>query len=175
MSDYTVTVRLEPFLQRFLKAQFEQSSGQNFKFPARHNFNTMLEFMVTKQPKDFLPPDYGEDTFRIELPTMEYKNVAVHNYLSEKRQIILCKKIKEFMYMKFNFQLSEAIRRYNMTREQAIDFLMEEFGFIPDDYDRLLKEYQRWLKMEQHRRYSQKKKLQKSQKKNEKKDVSLTN
>jgi hypothetical protein len=36
---------------------------------------------------------------------------------------------------------------------EAIDHLMDEFGFSGEDYDRLIKEYQRWYKTETMRRY----------------------
>jgi len=153
-SEYTVTLSMEPFLQRFLCFQFGRVMGSDFAFPNRHDFNRLLEFMLMPCPNDYKPRNYGENQFRIVIPMMQHKNVATFNYLSETRQGVFCNKVRRYMYMLFHEQLTEAILQQGYTRIEAIDHLREESGFTPDDYDRLVKEYQRWTKKEYNRRYN---------------------
>lgn len=152
-SEYTTTIRLDPFLQRFLCAQFDQEPGKVFTFPAKHDFNALLAFLVQPVPGDYKHPDYGDWTFRVALPYMEHKNVEVYNYLSQKAQRTFSNTIKRYMKHLFHDELGEAICNHGLTRVEAIDHLADSFMFEAQDYDRLLKEYQRWKKMEQMRKF----------------------
>lgn len=157
-SDYTTTIRLDPFFQRFLRTQFEQKDDAVFVFPPRHDFNNLLSFLVQPVPSDYKTPDYKDWTFRILLPNMEHKNVQVYNYLSKKAQQTFSNKVRRYMNRMFHDELGEAVCRYGLTRIEAIDHLTDTFGFLPEDQDRLLKEYQRWRKAENMRRFRKKKK-----------------
>jgi hypothetical protein len=158
-SDYTTTIKLDPFFQRFLRTQFEQERDDVFVFPARHDFNALLAFLVQPVPSDYKTPDFGKWTFRVALPYMEYKNVNVYNYLSKKAQQTFSNKVRRYMNRLFHDELGEAVCRYGLTRTEALDHLVDTFGFLPEDYDRLLKEYQRWRKAENMRRLRRRKKV----------------
>lgn len=151
-SEYYTVTKLDPFLQRFLCAQFDQKQGEVFTFPPRHDFNSLLTFLVQPVPEDYKTQDYGDWTFRVALPHMEHKNVEVYNYLSQKAQRTFSNYIKRYMKRLFHDELSEAICNHGLTRIEAIDHLSDVFMFMPQDYDRLLKEYQRWRKKENMRK-----------------------
>jgi hypothetical protein len=156
-SEYTTTVKLDPFFQRFLRAQFEQENDDVFVFPSRHDFNALLAFLVQPVPGDYSPPNYGDWTFRIALPHMEHKNVETYNYLPVKAQQTFSNKVRRYMNRQFHDELGEAICRHGFTRTEAIDYLAYSFGFLAEDYDRLLKEYQRWRKAENMRKWRRRK------------------
>lgn len=165
-SDYTTIVKLEPFYQRFLRANFRQEEGKPFSFPVRNDFSTWIGFSVMRRPHPFDFPDYGESRFEIVIPYLEHKNPAFYNYLSEKRQRTFRRMVYDLMKMLFHIELKQAIDKYGYTRIEAIDHLTEEFGFLPEDYDRLVKEYQRWLRRMQDQRYIENKKRCKAAEKN---------
>lgn len=158
-SEYSVTIRMEPFFQRFLCAQFDQERNDVFVFPARHDFNKLLSFLVQPVPADYKPLDYGEWTFRILLPHMEHKNVAVYNYLSQKGQRTFMNRVRGYMNMLFHDEMSKAVFGHGMTRIEVVDHLADSFGFTTDDYDRLLKEFHRWRNAETMRRKRRKEKV----------------
>jgi len=163
-SEYTTTVSLEPFYQRFLRANFkrngeDQKEGEPFMFPLRDDFSMWLGRALNRCPSDYTPPNYGENEFRIVIPYNEYKNPASYNYISAKRQIPFRRLVHQYLFSLFHEQLKDLVERLHYTRSEAIDHLQEEFGFVPDDYDRLVKEYQRWLKKRRTERYKTRKQL----------------
>lgn len=162
-SEITTTIKLDPFYQRFLCFNFPQEDGmpqkfgKAFEFPARNDFSTWIGFSVSRCPEDYRTPQYGEHEFRIRIPYLEHKNPEYFNFISEKRQRIFKRMVHDYMAMLFHDELKKAIDKFGYNRMEAIDHLQEEFGFTPDDYDRLLKEYQRWMKKRQMQRYRVKK------------------
>lgn len=155
-SDFTATLNLEPFFQRFLTAHFNKESGEVFSFPAKHDGNILLEHIVSKNPPGAKPQSYGENTFRVLLPYSEFKNPAVYNYVSETRQAIFRSWVRRYMNMLFHDRLTRSVKKLKLTRIEAIDDLKDEFGFLPCDTDRLLKEYMRWYKCENMQKYRRK-------------------
>ena len=152
-SEYTTIIKLDPFFQRFLCAQFDNEFGQAFKFPPKHDFNRLLSHLVQPCPVDYRTPDYGESMFRIHLPNMEHKDVSYYNYLSKAAQTTFINSIRRYWSMLYHDDLTRSVKQLGLTRMEAIDHLMDEFGFSGEDYDRLIKEYQRWYKTETMRRY----------------------
>lgn len=161
-SEYSTVIKLDPFLQRFLMAQHSQAdyarNGKIFVFPLRDDFAILLCSLVSPVPCDYVVPDYGGWTFRVKLPFMDHKNVEVYNYMSKRSCVTFGNHVRRNLNVLFHSELSDVVYKKHFTRTEAIDYLADQFGFLPDDYDRLLKEYQRWIKNEQVKRYRKRKK-----------------
>lgn len=157
-SDYTVIISIEPFVRRFLYAQFGSNPGLPFSFPKRHRFNRLLEDMLFKPPADYVKPDYGENTFEIAIPCLEFRNEAVYNCMPETQQRAFNRRVGVFISDIFELKFRNLRKNQGLTKSEAIDNLTHEFGFLPEDHDRLIKAHQRWEKSEYNRKYRRKKK-----------------
>jgi hypothetical protein len=169
VSKYYVTIKLDVHYQLFLRHQF-QCDKDIFEFPPRHKFNTMLEHFLGANATDVSDTDYGDDSFRIAIPQMEYKNAANYRYLSQIKEVIYRQKLKEY----YNWIIEDRIRQLmkcpdkmedgsmiKLDRQQCTLILIDEYGFdnaSQDAFDRLYKLITRYNRKEINRRYFQNRK-----------------
>lgn len=159
-SEYTVTVNVEPFVRRFLYAHFNEKADRPFAFPSRHKFNRLIEDLLFKPPLDYRKQDYCDNTMEFVIPHLEFKNEAVYNYMPESMQRVFNRRISIYITDIFELKFRNLIRNQGMTKEEAISNLQFEFGFLPEDNDRLIKHYYRWIRSEYNRKYRRKKKIE---------------
>jgi len=155
-SGIITTMKLDPFYQQFLRAQFHNADIV-FRFPPRHDLLMRLECFLTKTPLNYKRQDYGENTFRIELPYMEHKDVMYYNYLSENSQALFAQRVKDF-YRMIVHELFADYRRKGFFKTEIVYLIIEDFSFTTSDYDRILKDFNRFVACEKSRRFTQRQK-----------------
>lgn len=169
VSKYYIAIKLDVHYQLFFRHQF-QCTKEIFEFPARHKFNTMLEHFLISMPEGYEERDYGEDTFKIAIPQMEYKNANTYRYLSQVKEVVYRQKLKEY----YNWIIEERIKQLmkcpekledgsmiKLDRQQCTLILIDEYGFNEDNkdsFDRLYKFITRYKRNEFNRRYLHRKK-----------------
>lgn len=152
------TIRLDPFYQEFLRAQFNQFDPV-FTFPKGHDLLLRLERFLAKPPADFKPHliDFKEETFRIEIPFMEIKDPVYYFHMSDRKMKLFSQRIRDYFREIFH----EEIRKYrskNFNKNEAIICFMEDFHISEKYEDRLIKAYNRYIDLERHRRFRRRKK-----------------
>jgi hypothetical protein len=148
------TMKLDPFYQAFLRSQFNVEE-EVFEFPKGHDLLIRLEAFVTRTPVNYRAQDYGENTFRINLPHMEHKNVLYYNYLSDKKQTLFATRIRNYYQAIIHEEISKQISK-GFQKDETIICLMEDFN-IPSKYeDRIKRDYSRWKLAESQRRFRRK-------------------
>jgi hypothetical protein len=154
------TLRLDPFYQEFLRAQFNQWNPV-FTFPKGHDLLLRLERYLTTPPIDFKLIEFGEESFRVEIPYMEIKNPNVYFYLSDKKMKLFNQRTRDYFREIFH----EEIRKYrskNFNKNEAIICFMEDFRISERYEDRLIKAYNRYMEIERMRRFRCRQKRRKS-------------
>jgi hypothetical protein len=153
------TIALDPFLQEFLRAQFNQYDPV-FTFSKGHDLLLRLERYLTIPPRDFKPVEYGQETFRIEIPYMELKNPSVHFFISDRKQKIFSSRVRDYFREIFHDEMRKS-RSRNESKKEAIICFMEDYR-ISDEYeDRLVKAYNRYMEIERQRRFRRRRKQRK--------------
>jgi len=160
-SGISIKIKLDPFLQSFLREIYKQPSGL-FRFPPRTDLSTKLSAMIRMAPRNkttrlydlmdvkwIYPPepikrvDYGDDTFEIEIPFMQGKNLDQYNYLPQNSSKILSSHIHQYFKMVFHEEIND-LRYLGFQKKECVVMFMNKH-FIDEDYfDRLMKDYTRY-------------------------------
>ncbi len=142
-SNVYVTFKLDPFYQTFVRAYYDQFDLL-FEFPKKDEFNILLDFLVMKQPGTPKSIDYGEHSFHVRLPNMEYKNVLVYNYISSTGSKLFVDRIEDLFKLIFHKHVDQAIHKIGLKKKDAIHTFMDKFNMGEYDPERLNKNYQRY-------------------------------
>lgn len=146
-SGINTTIRLEPFLQEFLRGYYHCNS-YIFKFPKSDDdllgiarkFNCILR----PKPDKFKFQNYGNETFIIEVPYLEFENKPfLRNYISETGMKILASKIREEQKNYFHEYVSK-LRNEGFEYLECTKLYMDEFKISEAYMSRLVKDYKRW-------------------------------
>jgi hypothetical protein len=150
-----ITIKLDPFYQEFLRGHFNWYDPV-FAFPKGHDLLKRLEYYLTPPPKDWKLQDFGEWTFRIEIPLMEWKDADCYNYLSERKNKMFEIAVREYYRVIMHTEIGKAIKDH-VPKNDIIFCFMDDFNISQDYYDRIIKDFDRWIKLEKMRRYRRKK------------------
>lgn len=147
-SPILVTLRIDPFYQRFLRAYFN-CIGPVMEFPPKSDFNLLLTFLAnkptSKQIKNNLKPrDFGEYSFKVALPYIKHKDVFYYNYFSERSMQIFQRRIYLFFQLIFHCEMDEGIHNLGLSKKNAIQQFIERYDLLVDDEDRIVKAYFRY-------------------------------
>ncbi len=143
-SDYSVTIKLDPFLQDFLRGYFQQPDG-NFVFPKASDFNLKISMLLSKSSASNCIVDVEkEKRFTIQLWNNEYKNVQVYNNLSQRNSDILSEHIYAFFKVIFHEEVNK-LRNIGFNKQESVLVFMSNYSLVEDYYDRLIKAYQRYM------------------------------
>jgi hypothetical protein len=149
------TIKLDPFYQQFLRVQFNQNNPV-FKFPAKkhHDLKIRFEFYLTPPPEDYKPANYRDWNFHIEIPYSEnsIKHPDFYNYISENKNKLYANRIRNYYYDVIHEEFTR-LRNKGFKKEECIICVMEDYNFEPKYEERVIKEYQRYLKRERDRRF----------------------
>lgn len=143
-SGITVKIKLDKFYQEFLKHQFLQSKSGFFIFDKSHDLSIKLGILLTKPPKDFTPKQYGKETFEIELPYSDVKDVRSYNYLSVNNEKILCNHIHLYFKIIFHEEIHR-LRELGFQKKEAVLVFMSNYDISAEYFDRLMRAYSRWI------------------------------
>jgi hypothetical protein len=146
-----ITVKLDPFYQEFLRGQFNWYDPV-FTFPKGHDLLKRLEYYLTVPPKDFKLDDFGEETFRIEIPRMEHKDPDCYTFLSEQKNKLFANAVRDYYRVIFHAEIGKAIKD-GIPKSDMIFCLMDDYNISRDYEDRIIKDFDRYLKSERLRRY----------------------
>lgn len=127
---------------RFLEEYFETS--QPILFPSHHDFNTLLDFLISKPPKDWQDMEYGDHNLQIKLPYFDNKNVLSQWYLSRRNQAAFTKRVAQFFKVVFRGSINQSII-LGFSKQDSIDIFMTQYNLPADTWDMLAKDYSRYL------------------------------
>lgn len=147
-SPVIINIGCEVYLIRFLEKIF---GPQPISFPKKHDFNSILDFLLQVPPLDYHEPDYGDKTLRIKLPYFEDKDVRSYNYLSNFRQRKFEKRINQYFKITYRGIISKYIL-LGFDRNDSIELFMEEYNLPVDCLDTLEKDYHRYLVVRRKRK-----------------------
>jgi hypothetical protein len=137
-----VTIRLEPFLQDFLRAHFNCNNGV-FSFPKGEDLCNKMQRLLRTLPETYKSEDYGLYNFEIEIPYMHDKDPFYYRYLSVAAQNAFVERIKDYFEEVFHERIVE-LRHDGHEKKECIEIFLDEHNLSIQYYDRLIKDYQRW-------------------------------
>lgn len=148
------TIKLDPFYQAFLCRQFGYiETAPVFAFPKGHDLSLRFQFYLSVPPRNYQTPDYGDWTFKIEIPFMEHKSANYYRFMSQKQQANFQARIRAF-WKDVSHEIIGKEKRAGFLKEEIIQKLMEDFGFEENYRDRIRRDYSRYLQSERNRRYN---------------------
>ncbi len=151
-SGYAVRIRLDPFLQEFLRGHFHQKDAI-FEFPKGHELLIRLEWYLSQPPRDYpIKVEPHPWDFHIAIPKMEHKDPFYYNFISEMKNRMLQNRIRNYFRVIFHEEIHKA-RKKGFYKNEIIYQLMDEWEISSKYEDRLLKDYDRYLTYERTRRY----------------------
>ncbi|HET6558081.1 MAG TPA: hypothetical protein VFG54_12250 [Prolixibacteraceae bacterium] len=153
------TIKLDPFYQQFLRCQFQEFDPV-FRFPKSHDLSLRFQFYLSRCP-DGKQEKYGASEFKIEVPYMEHKSPLYYNFMSHNFQQKFQTRIREF-WRDISHELMGIWSREGFSKEDIIQKVIEDFGFGPDDEERIRREYKRYRECERQRRYKRRNKMLKN-------------
>lgn len=147
-TDIIIKVKCDAYLVRFLESLYGKSP---IIFPKNSNFLNILDVFLDKPPLDFVEPDYGEKTLKIQLMYCDAKNVLYNNYLSPLKQRIFVKEIWKLFKITFRGDIAQHLVN-GLERQDAIELFIEKHNLSQDCWDQLEKDFQRYVIIRRKRR-----------------------
>jgi hypothetical protein len=152
-SNYSVNIKCTVPVIEFMVNRYGK---QPIEFPKKDRFNTMISFALQKPPADYKgEPSYGNETLKIMLPFMEYKNVDSWNYLSPMAQADIASKMKAFLKAEFHSFMDDA-KNNGFNQVSACYMFMEQNDISPVAFDMFKRERNRYLQRIRERRHRHK-------------------
>ena len=145
---YTITIRLKPYLQEFLKSQMETeliSSKKNF-------LGIILAQYIEYTPKDYIPPKYDEDDPFITKVIIPHKigGKDIRNntiYISEKNQKAFEKVLTAYFNDIFYNYMRDKVRYTKEIKKCILNFCSDyHLTFDNVSYETLKKSFYRHQK-----------------------------
>jgi hypothetical protein len=115
-SEIFCTLELDPFYQAFLRARFQVPEGEPFRFSKGHDLSLFFQALLRPAPPHFMEPDFGEDSFLIEIPFIEHKNPATYRYVSPERMVMFSSRVMRYWKMVAHDIITQA-RRMGMEKK----------------------------------------------------------
>ena len=145
MTGIYVTIRLDPFLQQFLRGYFECDEVV-FSFPRQSGkcwlpiaFKTALWY----PPRNYKPLSFGEETFRIEIPEMKDKDPEYHNYISERANAEFSQAVRLF-YNSVSYSFFDEAKCARYGPKAIISMLIDRYSIDAIYEDRIARDYSRY-------------------------------
>ena len=150
----TTRINLPEHLREYLYGKYcELDQSLPVSFPAGDDLYCTLYDLMDKRPSE-CPIDRGN--VELHLPKREVgKNPRTYNYLSERSQRVLAKRIETKMWAELHDLLDEQKHRYGVNFIDGIVTFMNRYGIHSLSEDAFLKNYYRWrerVRMKQKKR-----------------------
>lgn len=114
-----------------------------FQLKKRDNFSKLLNFLLAPAPDDYKPENYGPNTFQVQLPFYEDKNVLKHYYLSPVSQAIIIRRFNDMFELTFREHVDKCLLS-GLRQNEAIYSFIEKYQLSVDVVSDLKKDYQRY-------------------------------
>jgi hypothetical protein len=156
MNTTVVTTQLDVFYQVFLRSFFD-CNKVFFEFPRDHDLEMLIS--STMRGSDSDAPDFGKESFEIEVPVQYYKEKSDVYILPPTALKLFIKRVKAFYWMEFHSEMTDLTNK-GYENLDAVDFFRLKYR-LPDDEKtiaRLIKHFYRFRKKKYNLRYEKKKK-----------------
>ena len=145
MTGIYATIKLDPFLQQFLRGYFECDEIV-FSFPRQSGkcwLPLAFKAALWYPPFHYKPQSFGDWTFKIEIPEMKDKDPMSHNYISERANDEFCQSVKLFYNsVAYAFFAEARIARYGA--KSIISMFIDRYSIDPAYEDRVARSYSRY-------------------------------
>jgi len=157
MTGITVTIRLDPFLQQFLRGYFE-CNAIVFSFPrqSRKQWLTIaLKAALWYPPENYKPQTWGEETFIIEIPEMNEKDPLSQNYISERANAEFTRAIKTF-YEGVVYQFFDEMKVARYGAKSIVALFVDRYGINDKFEDRIARDFSRYNNTIRNKKFREK-------------------
>lgn len=154
------TVNMPKKLQYFLRGYFECNSVV-FSFPRESRANWLpgvLRECLWYPPSEFNPVrdcDFGDKTFRIEIPENNYRDPDTYFYLSKTANKEFVKKVEEFFTVRFNEEMT-TLRANHIKGPSAVRLFMDRYKMPVEFEDAIKRAYSRFINNTYNKTYRKK-------------------
>ncbi|MDR1198351.1 MAG: hypothetical protein LBK94_04975 [Prevotellaceae bacterium] len=151
MSDYTVFVKVKPYIAQY----FRQVYGNPARFSKKSFFNLLLSKFITIPPKDcvfdiklFDERSNSDEYLQVQLPYCTNKNIYSHNYLTRIGEDAIARELRSEFYLALmtfvrNFLIDGFRQKKTAYINTAIKLFIEKHNLDVDCFNTLLKQYHR--------------------------------
>jgi len=157
MTGIYVTIKLDPFLQQFLRGYFECEEVV-FSFPRQSRKNWLpiaFKAALWFPPENYKPQTFGDYTFRIEIPEMNDKDPASHNYISERANTEFTRSVIMF-YSGVIYSFFDEMKSANYGAKSIVALFVDRYGIDIRYEDRIARDYSRYKNMTAAKKYREK-------------------
>jgi hypothetical protein len=145
MTGIYVTIRLDPFLQQFLRGYYECNEVV-FSFPRQSSkcwLPLALKTALWFPPLNFKPQTYGEETFRIEIPEMKDKDPDYHNHISDRANMEFCRSVRSF-YNSVVYSFFDEAKHAKYGAKSIVSMFIDRYQIDAIYEDRVARDYSRY-------------------------------
>jgi len=153
-SPMIIQIKSPAWLIQFLQSYFNCDS--TILFPTRHDFNSQLDFLLTKQPIEWVYEDFGDQTLNVQLPYFENKDIRQNWYLSEKSQALFICRASSFFRVIFNSEMNQSLN-LGFNRKESMQIFQEKYNLGPGTNDMLEKSFSRYINIRRLKKSRKKK------------------
>lgn len=139
-SPISINIRCPKHLVQFIESIYGK---QPISFPRKDHFNSVLNFLLQKEPENFTNFHAGRINLKILLPYFEDKNVLYNYILTPCGETIFIKSINETYKMVFRDFMNK-LNMIGVSKIDSIYFFLETYTISEDNIDMLLRDYQRY-------------------------------
>lgn len=148
----TTTIQIKPHLAQYIIGKYGNGPDRPVRFPESIDLYHTIWDLMAKRPLD-QPVDSGN--LEIVLPDRRVgKNPEHYNYLCERSQVIIQRKIETAFFAELHDLLDEQKHRYCVEYIDTVHYFKMKYSIDSLTDDALLKNYYRWR--ETHRRKKEK-------------------
>lgn len=139
----TVRISIKKHLSEYLIGKFNNCEEGAVTFPDSYDIYHTLFDLVQKRPSNCVPHECGN--LEIVLPERrEGKDPAYYNYLSERAQKIIERRIEVKMWAELHDLIDENKHLYGIEYSESIFSFMIKYDIHSISEDALMKNYYRW-------------------------------
>lgn len=145
MTGIYATIKLDPFLQQFLRGYFECDEIV-FSFPrCSRKFWLPIAFKAALwyPPENYKPQSFGEETFKIEIPEMKDKDPSSHNHISARANQEFVSAVK-FFYDSVAYSFFDEMKYARFGAKSIITLFIDRYSIDPAFEDRIARDYSRY-------------------------------
>lgn len=138
----TVNIAVESYLKEYITGKYFDPESGVVRFPSSLDIYHLIYDLLQKRPAG-RPVDVGNLKFALPKRRLG-KDPVVYNYLSERAQKLLAKKMKLMMWAELHEMMDENKHLHGMQFKESVFIFMNRYAIESISEDAFLKNYQRW-------------------------------